>query len=229
MPQEARSLGARGARTGLARLPDGHWLAVSGAGPELAQSAARRLLAEGVTALVSWGCAAALAPTLRPGQVVIPERVLGADGSPWAVHGPWRDRLRDALAARLPVVSGGLLESVAIIAEPSHKQALYAQSGCLVLDMESAAVARVAAAAGVPFLALRAVADSAAMALPPAVVRALDRRGTVRPGAFLGQLLRHPGQLLPVLQLGLAFSAANTSLRRARELAGPGCGLGRFP
>jgi adenosylhomocysteine nucleosidase len=224
LPAEARSLMRRRAGFGdLVQLPEGHWLAVSGAGPEHARQAVSRLLERKVAALVSWGCAAALAPRLRPGELVVPERLLGADGIEHAVDAEWRRRFTRALSPALPTIAGTLLESPRIVAGRVEKQALYAATGGVAVDMESAAVVRAAAARGLPFLAVRAIADPAAMALPEAVAIALNPRGDVRLGALLRHLLGHPAQIAELTRLGRAFGSAVATLHRARSLSGPDC------
>jgi adenosylhomocysteine nucleosidase len=221
LPAEARSLGLRRAGFGdLVQLPEGHWLAVSGAGPEHARLAVSRLLERNVAALVSWGCAAALAPQLRPGELVVPERLLGADGIEHAVDAEWRRRFTRALSPGLPTIAGTLLESPRIVAEPIEKQAMHAATGGMAVDMESAAVARAAMARRLPFLTVRAIADPAAMALPEAVAVSLNPRGDVRLSALLRHLLGHPGQIADLTRLGRAFGSAVAALRRARSLAG---------
>ncbi|MFN7174685.1 MAG: hypothetical protein ACK4MT_08280, partial [Thermaurantiacus tibetensis] len=55
-------------------------VAVSGARPEMAEAHARRLAAEGAEALLSVGLAGALAPGLAPGDLLVPARVVTAEG-----------------------------------------------------------------------------------------------------------------------------------------------------
>jgi adenosylhomocysteine nucleosidase len=222
LPDEARSLGCRRAAFGaVLPLPEGHWLAVSGTGPVAAGAAATRLLGQGAQALVSWGCAAALAPELRPGYLALPATVLGADGTEHPTDVDWRRRLEQSLSPALLTVSGPLLESRSIVAGAADKQSLHAATGAVALDMESAAVARLARSRNLPFLAVRAIADPATMSLPEAVALALDDRGGVHLGKLLGHALRHPAEFVRLARLGRAFGAAVDTLRRARRTAGP--------
>jgi adenosylhomocysteine nucleosidase len=120
----------------------------------------------------------------------------------------------------VPVKPGQLAESRHIVPTPAEKQALFATTNAAAVDMESAAVARVAQAHGLPFLAVRAVADTAAMAMPAAVLVSLNPRGDVRPGKLLAHLARHPAQVSELIRLGRAFGAAVGTLRRVRQVAG---------
>lgn len=222
LPDEARSLHPARLRFGaLAQTAEGHWLAISGAGPEHARAAAERLAAAGVAGLVSWGCAAALDAQLKPGDLVLPERILGNDGAILECAADWRAPFAEALSQdnTISLYVGTLAESPSVVASVAAKWAL-GQSGALAVDMESAAVARVAQAAGLPFLAARAIADTSDMAMPPSVMAALNPRGDVRLGTLLAYTLRHPGQVAELIQLGRAFGAAIRTLRAARACAG---------
>lgn len=222
LPAEARSLHpAKLAFDALVQLPGGHWLTVSGTGPEHAARASARLLERGVGGLASWGCAAALDPGLRPGDLLLPKQILGADGTRLAADPGWRDRFARVLDGKVAIRSGILAESPGLVATVAVKQTMYADTGALALDMESAAVARMAMAAGVPLLAVRAVADSAAMCLPDCVTTALDGRGEVHLPTLLGHALRHPAEFIHLVRLGQAFGAAMNTLRLAARMAGP--------
>ncbi|HZD53555.1 MAG TPA: purine phosphorylase, partial [Woeseiaceae bacterium] len=63
---------------------------VSGVGPQRARGAARRLLADGAEALLSWGTATALAPWLEAGDVILPRGILRAGNAPLRVCEAWR-------------------------------------------------------------------------------------------------------------------------------------------
>ena len=88
--------------------------------------------------------------------------------------------------------------------------------------MESAAVAEVALAHGLPFLALRAVADSAQDSIPSHLADAVDRWGRARPTAVATALLLHPTLIPRLPHLAATMNRASAALRRAVQAAGPG-------
>lgn len=222
LPAEARTVVRRRLEfESLLELPEGHWLTVSGAGPERAHEAASRLMEHNVEGLMSWGCAAALAHHLRPGHLVLPEVVLDEEGHGHAVDLDWRRRLSTSLPSGLLSHGGHLVESARVVGTRAAKASLYASTGAIAVDMESAAIARVARDRCVPFLAVRAIADPAAMDFPGAVSRTLNPRGDVRRVALLGQLARHPWQIGELIALGRAFGAALRTLHQVRRVAGP--------
>ncbi|MGZ8219796.1 phosphorylase family protein [Methylomagnum sp.] len=221
LPAEAQPLHPRKLDfTDLTQTAEGHHLIVSGAGSDNAQQAASRLVEQGVAGLISWGCAGALAPDLKPGDLIVPERIHGADGTGYATDTDWRRRFLQALSPAMPIKRGQLAESRHVVPGPAEKQALFAATNAAAVDMESAAVARVAQSHGLPFLAVRAIADTSAMAMPAAVLVALNPRGDVRLGKLLAHLARHPAQVGELIRLGRAFGAAVGTLRRVRQAAG---------
>ncbi len=56
-------------------------VAYSGAGPVNAQAAAELLASKGATRLISWGCAAALSETLKPGDLILADKLIDADNA----------------------------------------------------------------------------------------------------------------------------------------------------
>lgn len=222
LPAEARSVVRQRLRfDALHELSGGHWLAVSGAGPERAQAAAQRLIDREVQALISWGCAAAIIGRLRPGHLVLPDAILSADGQSHAADKAWRERLSRTMPVHVVPHAGQLRESPRVISTRQEKSALHQLTGAIAVDMESAAVARVAGSRQLPFLAIRAIADPAAMDFPLAVTRALNPRGDVRMASLLGHLARQPAQVGELISLGRAFGAALRTLRQVRQAAGP--------
>lgn len=221
LPAEARTLVRRRVGfDGLLELPGGPRLTVSGAGPSHARIAASRLLEQNVDALVSWGCAAALSPSLKAGDLVLPDRILTPDGIEHAVCPEWHERVRLALDPALRVTTGHLLGSAEVVASSAEKQQLHFTKGAVAVDMESAAIASVAKIRGLPFLAFRAIADPACMNLPRAVTGALDERGDVKLPRLLGYALAHPAEFIALARLGAAFHAASNTLRRTARLLG---------
>jgi hypothetical protein len=79
--------------------------------------------------------------------------------------------------------------------------------------MESAALARVAGAAGLPFLALRAVTDEVRHTLPD-FDRMTDTAGQLTPGWGLLHFLLHPADVPRLVRLWPASRRAGEALRR---------------
>jgi adenosylhomocysteine nucleosidase len=213
---EARCLGC---------LADGSLISVSGIGAENAARAARALVAAGAGALLSFGVAGALDPQLACGTAVLPFEVLRprnglstATPQRFATDLQWRECLLSALPPRPAVVSGALLSSTAPVASATLKQRLFRDSGAVAVDMESAAVAAVAADHGLPFLALRVILDTAQDSLPASLMRAFDPAAAHR---SLWPLLRAPSQWRSLLRLAAQYRIARRAMSRYAQLGQP--------
>ena len=79
--------------------------------------------------------------------------------------------------------------------------------------MESHAVAAAAARAGVPFIAVRAIADPAERAIPTSALAGLAPDGSTRPIAVVARLALRPWQIAGVIRLAADSAAALAALR----------------
>lgn len=192
----------------LAR-PLGWTVAIGGGSAAGAATAARSAVAEGAAALVSFGLAGGLDPALDPGALLVPD----------AVHTAGRRLPTDpALSARLGGATGHcLLGAGAIVAQADDKRRLFAETGAAAVDLESGAVAQVAAEHGLPFAVLRAVCDPAWRSLPQAALWALNAQGGIGIGRLLFSVLADLGQIPDLLALARDAAAARRALRRRVE------------
>jgi adenosylhomocysteine nucleosidase len=185
----------------LARLA-GLSAAASGGVAARTEMLAAAALKDGAEALVSFGIAGALAPDLASGALLLPRAVIGDDGTRFPVDEAWRSRVEAALiTAGLRVEARDMLGSATAAASPERKATLHRASGAIAIDLESHHVARVAAQAERPFLILRAIADPAQRALPPAAVNGLKPDGRPALARVLVSVLCHPGQIAALLRL----------------------------
>ena len=153
------------------------WLVVqSGPGAARAADGAARAVDSGAGLLVSWGLAGGLGPAVAPGTVLLPRRVLEPGAEPLPVDAVWHARLCN-LAGELALEQGDLLTAPAVLESPAAKRAAAAATRAVAVDMESSAIAAVAARANVPFVALRVVVDGFDDTLPPGTARWIDARG----------------------------------------------------
>lgn len=199
------------------------WTALATGGvPAQTIAVAQRLLHDGAEALVSFGIAGALAPTLEPGSLLLPACVVTEDGERYALDARLRDRFAAALrSAGVRFADGDLLGAGQAAASAARKAALLGATGAVAIDLESHLVAQVAVAAGKPFVVLRAVADDAAQALPPAAVNGLTADGKPALGRVLLAVARQPGQIPALIRLAgdtrRALDALDTAIAAVRE------------
>jgi hopanoid-associated phosphorylase len=186
----------------------------------------RQLLAtadpNGIRAVVSFGLAGGLDPSLRAGDIVIASHVVRG-----ATHSATDESVMLAFAARLAggrATPGRVVGWDVVMCSPAEKAALH-RSGASAIDMESHIAAEFAARHDLPFGVVRVICDPAGRAVPPLANRALHANGRIRVAAVLGSLARNPGQIGPLMGLGRDFATAVGALRRSRRLLGRHFGL----
>ncbi|HUZ75123.1 MAG TPA: hopanoid-associated phosphorylase [Stellaceae bacterium] len=194
----------------------------TGGDPERTAAAVERILATAAS-LMSFGIAGALAPGLAPGTLLLPRRVV-SEGTAITVDEAWRGRVDEALRALgLRPVADDILGATAIIAAPEEKARLHRRTGAVAVDLESHIAAVAAQRLSRPFMVLRAVADPAGFALPPAAAVGLDAAGRAALLPVLGSILRDPAQVPALLRLARHTRRALAALTQAAAaLSWPG-------
>lgn len=158
--------------------------------------------------LLGVGVAGGLSPDLPRGALVAAGEVRDAGGRGYAAD---PEMLRRALAGGR-TVAGVLTASTRVVHEVAAKRRLWlAHDRCprLAVDLESAAWARSATAAGVPWLVLRAISDAAGDELPLPFGRLSAATGGVSRPRVAAHLALRPWRLPATLELR----------RRVRRLA----------
>ncbi|GGY46197.1 phosphorylase family protein [Parvularcula lutaonensis] len=196
--------GLQSEKAALGRLD--HACAISGANAARAYEGAKRLAGEGAECLVSIGLAGALMAHLKPGDLLLPEAVVDRDGRRFRCH---------PLSGELPRSAHGapVLGADDIIRTPEEKAELARTFGASAVDMESHAVARAAFEHHLPLYVIRAVADTAAQALPPSTEGAVQEDGSVNSLKTIAGLLARPGDLPDLIALGTQASKGLETLR----------------
>ena len=213
----------------------GRWLgdprlavAITAGRPERAEAETRRLAADGVRVLLSWGIAGGLDPALGPGALLLPDGVIGPGGQPHAFDAALLAACRAAApsehrpeAGQPPArgLAGALLlaGSDSVLLKPAAKAALRRRTNAAAVDMESHRMAAMARGARLPCLAIRAVSDPSGRRLPALVANALDADGRPRPGAVLRGLARRPWDLPALIAAGRDSRAALATLSAAAD------------
>jgi len=226
MPQESRTILKRaehiektplGNRQGCRCRISGHdvTLVEAGMGMLNAGWAASILAAEQPDLLVSAGFGGGVLPGLIVGDVVLAERVLhwtgdgferveatffshGAAANPSALRGEF-------------ITSDGILNKqqlVAVLPRDAHRP---------VVEMESAAVARVAAEHTIPFMGVRTISDPWDEELAFSIDEFCDEAKQIQPLKVFAAILRRPRIIPQLIRLGRNSRVAAKRLGQAME------------
>ncbi|MCE2510492.1 MAG: nucleoside phosphorylase [Alphaproteobacteria bacterium] len=191
-----------------------------GAHTERAGTGALRLVEAGAGALISFGIAGGLAPSLASGSLVLASAVQVPGKASFDVEPAWRERLCRRLSAAMTPQLGEVVGSHRVVQSVDDKARLYGETLGLAVDMESHAVAQVARERALPFLVVRAVADTASMPIPSPALHGVGPRGEMRPFAVLGRAVFAPSEWPALLRLSGAHQKALGALRDVVRIAG---------
>lgn len=200
-------------------------IGVSGANAARAEEIAKAFCGEGACCIISAGVSGGLDPALKPGDLIVADEVVIAEGAKNFKSAPsYADEIFDvlkqedggALLGDGQAIERGLVYgSDIIIDSPAHKARLYQQTKACAVDMESHGAARAAISAQIPFLAVRAIADPAQRVLPPAALNAVRADGSTDIWAVLRALVLRPQQLPALSALGVDARIADQRMRAA--------------
>jgi adenosylhomocysteine nucleosidase len=169
-----------------------------------------------IKGVISFGVAGGLDPALKSGDVVVATEVLAGD-TRWLAGLTLNDELVAGVArGGSRVVRGGLAGVEQVVAARSVKAALRLETGAAAVDMESHIAAAYASEAGLPFAALRVIADPASRALPALAVAAIKPNGDIDLRKVLSGVARNPMVLRALVSTGIDFNRALRSLRGCR-------------
>ena len=192
----------------------------SGVGPERAEKAARDFIDAGATALMSFGVAGGLSEVASAGTVVLADAVINGQ-QVYNTDKAWHSRLFSALWDKCPLITGLVAGTDRMVPTSSEKQELFKITKALCCDMESHAMARVAASKQVPFSIIRAISDPYDRDVPSWVLRNLTPTGGVRITALSLQALRRPSSWGKLAGLSRESNRAFKNLGRVALSLGP--------
>jgi adenosylhomocysteine nucleosidase len=171
----------------------------------------------GYRGIISFGVAGGLAEQLRPGDWVVASEIAEAQGSR-PTDAAWSQKLLHAIggAHHAPVIGVDTP-----VADPAKKRELHRLSGAAAVDMESHIVARLAAAHGLAFTALRVIVDPAHRVIPQAALKGMGAGPRADGVAVMRDLLARPSQLALLLRISLDAYIARSAMQRLRRRLGP--------
>lgn len=198
----------------------------SGSDPNRLRSELTGLDIGDMRAVISFGIAGGLDPSLRPGDVVLASAVIAETGV-WKVPPKLLAAISDQVHRHgIKVATGFVVGVEEPIVAPSSKAALRRETDAVAVDMESHVGAAYAASKGLPFAAIRVISDPAERALPALAKKALKPDGRINVPAVVAGLARAPLQLATLIRAGEDAGRAFAGLRRCRGLLNFGLGFG---
>ena len=186
----------------------------TGMGMERATKAAQLITDADV--VLSTGCAGALDPTMRPGDIVIATEVVSAvPGHRLPTHPRLRHHIEQVASRRTGrSFVGPVLCSHSILATADAKHQAAEATGAIAVEMEGAPLAERAAALRVSFASIRSILDTSDTDVTDTAPFLDPATGGVRPFALAVHLAGHPRTFKALLSMQPQMAAARASLER---------------
>jgi adenosylhomocysteine nucleosidase len=181
---------------------NGDIVAVAGGiGSKCAEAAANAIVKNfSPQMLVSAGLAGALIPSLKIASVFLPNVIIDAESG---------TEYRCDLGG--DVIGGGILVTSQEVAGTESKRNLVERFHALVVDMEAAAVARVAQEKRIGFRCVKSISDEAGFHMPP-LTRFVGADGRFQQGKFVRWLALRPQHWAKTIALGRNSARASHAL-----------------
>lgn len=159
------------------------------------------------------GFCGGLDPSLKPGDIIVGRMAAARDASELLPEKGLIEAVRDEFHRRKTTfVYSRLLSTEYPVATKQQKLDLWNEFGAGGVDMETYALAEAAEAAGIPWIAVRVVIDTANHILPPSLSTWAED-GDEREA--LKNAIRRPTEWATFGRLGLAYRKATKALPRA--------------
>jgi adenosylhomocysteine nucleosidase len=214
LPEEAAPFLRR--QKAVSALRQACTVVVSGVGTLKAARETTRMVEEGrIERLIVCGFGGGLTAQIRPGSLIVAERVLDMTGNTAAplTYRPDRRMLQMAAGP-----CGDLVTVDSVVTTPDAKRALHARTQAQMVDMETAGAVKAAEQAGLPWLAVRVATDSVDEALPFDFNALADAEGNVDRGRVIRATLAQPWKIPALIRLGSRSALAAKNLTRFLEL-----------
>ncbi len=182
-------------------------LVQSGVGSRKAERAVSLLLESySPKLIISAGYAGALQSHLRAAELVIAQEIYEGDWEKKKGNKPDQDirlsiRIEDNIVSFARQLaeetgfryhSGSLITSSKVVPEPVSKRLLGQEHSMVAVDMETAAVGKMADRSGIPFLSIRSVLDPLDLRIDLPWEQFIDKRGEVKFGFKVVSFLKQP-------------------------------------
>ena len=193
----------------------------TGIGTHLSESSLTSLLGElQPDLIVSLGFAGALYEGLAAGDLIWASKVLFLSDRNSRAEGtelleiplPESKRVADRLAGTISIREGCIVTLEDLVRKPEIRKRLPAEISLPVCDMETFALARIAAQQGIPFFAARSVSDTSDHEIPPELLDIFDESGKILYFRLSKRVLYKPGLLMDMVHLRRNSERAAKSL-----------------
>ena len=211
---EARCLTGKSIPVNIPVQINGYAIAiVCGMGKENVRTATQMLIEKEVSALISWGTAGALTENIHAGDLILADTIVSNDSNNYSFDIEWNKRITNELCnSSLKIRNGIMTHALQVLATTEDKKELHRKTNALAVDMESIVIATLANEMKLPCISVRAVVDEVYQNIPEEILNNTDRFGRPNLRPLFSSLIRRPGLVAELINLGKGMSLATKTL-----------------
>ena len=169
----------------LLKIEKNIYLYISGIGYDSSAAAAKILIKKGVDGLISWGIAGGINNSVQTGDIIIPETIQN-NKEIYYTTSKWRRNITSHFhTTPYTVLSGKIICIEEILGSSAEKIELYNKTGAQAVDMESAAIAKIANEKKIEFISMRVILDDLNLNLPTLLTENIDGFGKINIREFI--------------------------------------------
>ncbi len=188
------------------------FLCLSGIGDVSASNAAKKLLEYKIDSIISWGVAGALDIKLNSGDLIFADSVISQNET-FQTSTDWKNKLLEHVKkSKIKVHHGNIVSSKEVCSSISDKNNLSVKTNAVAVDMESAAIAKIASKNNLDFIVIRSIADKADTTIPEAVVKYTNNLGRPNILKFVLSCILRPAQIREIYILAKSYKLALKTL-----------------
>ncbi len=188
------------------------FLCVSGIGYNSSIDATKELVKLNVDSLISWGIAGATCDLVTTGDLIL-ARAVRNHKEIYYTSDDWCKRIIQHFKnSSHKILNKDIVSTEKICATSIEKMKLYKETKALAVDMESAAMAKIAIKNNLNFIVIRAIADNAILNIPEIVIKNIDDYGRAKIIKLVVSCIFNPSQINQILLLAKSYKKALESL-----------------
>ena len=187
-------------------------ISLNGYGPLNAKKAAKKIIKNQVSCLISFGFAASCDDSIKSGAIVIPKNIIWRNSSKNQTSITLRKKIIKKLSSN-NFSSKNMYSSKNIIFSIDKKNEISTKFNVSCIDMESEDIQKIAKKNRLPFVAVRIVIDDLKLEIPQFITKATKANGETNYLLILLGIIKKPTSLINIFRLGLHYYSGLRKLK----------------
>ncbi len=217
---EAKTFYQKRLRESIHHIHDDLIVAIVPKTKEAIDNTCDQLAEMGVKGFVSWGFAGGLSDEVKPGSLIIPDRIIHPFGPTLETSQALKQQVLLSLPGHLPCLHESLAHSDHVCHTRQDKTRLHERTGAVGVDQESYLILNCARALNLPMISVRVILDDLDTELPLDIEALQGPNGSLNLFEVAKRCFR-PSQWSVYYKLNQQYATSSKVLSQAKTLISP--------